>query len=141
MKFLLFLTLLLSFGCSNNMTKPSLYSTYKSYIQQINESNAASVAPKYYDPELLNQIDLNNHRNLFQVLFFVPMKKVDSYAETIHDNYGCLSVNGFEEGGNPMSINIEYNHNSLISDVGVFILESTEDFFTKGTCPNEYEVY
>jgi len=70
------------------------------------------------------------------------MGKVESYYQKISGDNGCITVNGFEQNGDPLSLYLEYkNRNNLwlVNYIYLSFLDNKSNFANKPICPNEAE--
>jgi hypothetical protein len=60
----------------------------------------------------------------------------------LHNNKGCLSINGMDENNEPLSLHVEYkreNDEWLINYMFLHFLENTESYSKEAICPRVVE--
>ena len=131
-------------GCATISSEPSLYSVYERFSREIDSENVQATYTKYFsqdfmeDPEIKRKI-LENNKEVFKQ-FKNYMAKVDSHHEYIKGPKGCLTINGYDGDGAPLSFNIEYvliKQRWLIRVVDI-LYDDVHKFSVKGRCPSDY---
>jgi hypothetical protein len=144
MKFTAILISALLIGCAAIKTEPTLYSTYERFTHDMHSENVQAVYSKYFvqdymnDPEIRKKI-LENNKEVFNQ-FRNYIVKIDSHHERLDGQKGCLTINGYDKDGAPLSLNIEYariEQHWLIRVVDI-LYDDLHGFSSKARCPSDY---
>ncbi len=90
---------------------------------------------------MLEEINVNSSKET-TVMFGGHIPKEYSHYEKVKQGRGCLTVNGYEDGGDPTSLFVEYKSSGgvwLISSLRLYFQDKAEfsRFFDKALCPQE----
>ncbi|WP_157372684.1 hypothetical protein [Photobacterium marinum] len=131
-------------GCSSNYNEGSLFFFYESYLVDAKRDNIKLIYRDFFDDKLVADVDIDNPFIIDQLLFKENMKRIISYKESLYKGYGCLTVNGLDNDGKPIAINVEFSNHKpkwLMKDVDILLLDTKEDYSNIGVCPKEYVVH
>ena len=120
---------------------PPLYSAYQRFRGEVHSENIHTRYAEFFSPDILDGQDAANKDVLQQLLFDDYMVRVHSHHEKISDDKGCLTVNGFDQMGKPLSFNIEYvsvSQRWLIRATDIVFVSSARAFSPRGRCPSDY---
>ncbi|RWX52692.1 hypothetical protein [Photobacterium chitinilyticum] len=143
MKVLVMFLILLA-GCSSIYNEGSLFSFYERYLVDAKRDNIKLIYRDFFDDALVADVDINNSFIIEQLLFKENMKKIISHKESLYKDYGCLTVNGVDNDGKPIAINVEFSNHEpkwLMKDVDILLLDTKEDYSNTAVCPKEYVIH
>jgi len=136
---LLFMILLA--GCASVPPEPALFAAYEKYNRGASSENIQDSYAKYFSRDITDGKNIENKEVLSQLLFKNLMVKVNSHHENMRGSKGCLTINGHDKEGMPLSFNIEYVPSAeywLINAVDVLFVNSVAEFSREGRCPSDY---
>jgi len=146
MKVTVILILALLTGCASitpesTTTEPTLYLAYEGYRHEVSKENIQASYTKYFSHDLVAGKNIENKEVVDQLLFKDYMSRMDSHHENIRGQKGCLTINGYDKEGMPLSFNIEYvpiDQRWLIRAIEILFVNDVHEFSQKGRCPGEY---
>ena len=142
-RLILSLLIFFSVGCAINGTnETNLYEIYLEHAEYVNGEQIADNREKYFTKSYLREVDVDDEKSLFLLKISKYIDKVDSKYQIIKGGVGCLTINGFEENGDPVALHIEYKNRKrewLINYIYLDLLEDQADFENHAVCPDEVE--
>lgn len=140
------LILALLTGCASTTpastpTEPILYLAYEGYRHEVSKGNIQASYTKYFSHDLVAGKSIENKEVVDQLLFKDYMTREDSHHETIRGQKGCLTINGYDKEGMPLSFNIEYvpiDQCWLIRAIEILFVNDAHEFSLKGRCPGDH---
>lgn len=125
-------------SCATLSTSNDLFDTYSKYKSALQNSNNVFVKPMLSN-EVRKKIESSDVDD-FPILsgFAQTISTVSNNYQKIVGNKGCLTVNGYDADGGPVSLNIEYAYEQkqwLIVFVELFYPDKASDFEVTGICP------
>lgn len=132
---------LLFAGCATVPPEPVLFAAYEKYSRGVSSETIRDRYTEYFSRGLTDGNDMEDKGILSQLLFKNLMKKVTSHHENMRGSKGCLTVNGLDKEGGPLSFNLEYVPSAgfwLINAIRIFFAESVTDLSEEGKCPSDY---
>lgn len=144
MKYLHILILTIVFsGCSTLKTNEvQLFDSYNQLFYEVKEGDIIQNRYKYFTNNYLKEVNPEDANSRILLKLSNYINKEISHYQKINDSYGCLSINGFDENKEPLSLHIEYkieNNMWLINYIFVSFLESTSNYAIQATCPHDAE--
>lgn len=126
------------YSCVMPSSTVDLYGLYKKYVDTV-EIDKTPFVEELLVGSLREEINVGD-KDAFPVLSGFPgvLSQTSSYYQTVKQNKGCLTVNGYDESLSPISLHIEYtyeNNKWLLAFVEIFYLETEKDFESIGICP------
>lgn len=135
----LFMVVLVSIGCATY--KPidvSLYGIYSSLSDSVLDNDILEDRNNYFSSRYLSEIIDGNKETHFLLTIPSYIYEVESHHEMVGEIQGCLTINGFEKSGEPVTIYVEYineSNNWYVNYMHVNLLETSLDFVNKAICP------
>lgn len=120
-----------------------LYEQYSLYSTEANADNIRHTYSAYFSPELPIAAQLESAGILEQLLFKDAMVLTSSHHERQSAGRGCLTVNGRDREGAPLSFNMAYRligKQWLIAAVNIAYLKSSAGFAQSAICPPGWAV-
>ncbi len=140
----LLVSLFVTSGCA---VKPSanteLYEMYVQLSNSVNSNNIATDKEKFFSTTYLSEVIDDDEKSLFLLKIPSYIKTVDSHFQKFNYEQGCLTVNGFEENSEPVSIFVEYKkefNRWRVNYMYLNMIENKREFVNKAVCPNEVEL-
>ncbi len=117
-----------------------LFEAYKAYSIQIKNTKTNFIMSMLSKDKVQKIKTLG--ANEFPVLseFSRVLNKIESHFQSIKNNIGCLTINGYGENNKPIILSIKYlneNKNWGIDFVEVYYADSNKEFQNKAICPGE----
>lgn len=143
MRTTLLLIALFTVGCAvNPVVDHDLYKTYSELSASVASDNIVKERGRYFTDLYLSEVNDEDEKSLFLLKIPRYIINVDSHYQKSNSERGCLTVNGFENSGDPVSIYVEYRHESdewRVNYMYVNFLESSGGFVKAPLCPDEVE--
>ncbi len=128
-------------SCATVSERTDLYAAFQAYRQHTTFENIGTVYSDYFTAALLDGESPDDPLIRRQLLFKENMREeIAHYQETFGDT-GCLTVNGFNKSGRPLSFNIEYRSSNgrwLMNALHVDYPEHVGDLSARAKCPREF---
>lgn len=129
-------------GCAAiHSTSSVLYEEFVQYKNGANKNNIIEVADHFFSSSLLGKNYRNNPDAATQLLFKNYMVNTYSHHEKQNDRGGCLTINGYDEDGSPLTFSLKYvsgDERWLIDKIHVVFVEDEKGFTNIAKCPDEY---
>ncbi len=138
---LLIIFSLLIFSCASVETKNSLFDSYKKYGSTSNKKNIASIYSDFFSHDLLGSENISDPEVIDQLLFKDLMAKYHSHYEEIYGEFGCLTINGYDNENGVVAFNLKYilrGEDWLIREIHIFYPENESDLSNTAKCPGDY---
>ena len=130
-------------GCAvSPIVEHDLYKTYSELSASVVSDNIVKERGRYFTNLYLSEVNDEDEKSLFLLKIPNYIKNVDSHYQRSNSERGCLTVNGYESSGDPVSIYVEYRHESdewRVNYMYVNLLESSDGFVKAPLCPDEIE--
>jgi hypothetical protein len=142
----LFLAVLLApiAACAVVPQKPDtpLYETYRHYREAVADGSVVVRRDEFFTSSVLDEIDSTSAKDIKALRIGASVADERSHYEKMEKERGCLTVNGYGDNGDPVSLFIEYrsvNNKWLTSHTNIYIpgKEVFNGFFEKPLCPEE----
>ncbi|MEE1999948.1 hypothetical protein QWY20_00650 [Alkalimonas sp. MEB108] len=131
-------------GCATaDDSQMPLFQTYAKYTALVDKDNVLTIAGSYFSPSLLGEDYKNNPGATSQLLFHQLMAEKVNHRELVIGQHGCLSINGYDEGKEPLTFSLAYiqlDDAWFIAQIHVVFLENESDFPDVATCPDAYSL-
>jgi len=131
-------------GCTIKEQKQiDLYKNYLMLNESVKKSQIKKYRGNYFTPAYLSEVNLNDKKSLYLLNLSGYMGKVKSHFQKIKNNTGCLTVNGVEDSGEPLTFYLEFkniNNSWLVNYFQIQFMESSNKFPLKAICPNELKI-
>ncbi len=141
-----YIAILLILCCSGCATyKPKNIDLYEEYVRlsaAVKESLIEKKMSQFYTSSYLKEVNLNDEKSLFLLNLPNYMEKVESHYQKISGDNGCITVNGFEQNGDPLTLYLEYKNSNdlwLVNYIYLSLLDNKNKFVNKAVCPTEAE--
>ena len=121
---------------------PTLYETFEGYRDAVASGTVVAWRKEFFTPAALKDIDINSKSDVIELSVASYMAKERSHYEKVEKMKGCLTVNGYQENGDPVSLFIEYKpvgDHWLMSYTNVHLpqKDGLKGFHEKALCPDE----
>lgn len=127
-------------GCASvNPQKGVLYDAYGRYSKALLDDSLVARRNELFAPSMLEKLDVHSDKDVAELTFGSYVQKEQSHYEKVDSTHGCLTLNGYEESGEPTTLFLAYQANNggwLIDNVYVFFQEQP-NFFREALCPDE----
>jgi hypothetical protein len=122
-----------------------LYRNYARYGHALLDGTAVARRQEFFAPAILDELQVNSKAGQMVILFGKSVAKEQSHYEKAGSDRGCLTVNGYERSGDPVTLFIEYQVAGpgwLIGNLKTYVQEKSEfsGFFDEALCPAEAQV-
>ena len=142
MKFIVILLSLLMVSCTFSHNDELLHSTYSHYESSMDKDNLPQLSLSFFSENLLAGLNLYDPEVSNQLLFKSYMPEQLESFETIKNSIGCLTINGLDDKGTPISFNIKFIYENevwVIDDIGILFIDSPSEFSQLAKCPSDYQ--
>jgi len=140
-RIIIILASLITTGCAIKEQKQiNLYENYLTIDEAVKKSQIAKYRGNYFTSSYLTEVNLNDKKSLYLLNLSSYMGKVKSHFQKIKNNTGCLTVNGIEDSGEPLTFYLEFKNINNIWLVNYFQIQfmgNDNRFPHKAVCPNE----
>ncbi len=140
-RIIIILASLISTGCAIKEQKQiNLYENYLMLDEAVKKSQIKKYRGNYFTSSYLAEVNLNDEKSLYLLNLSSYMGKVKSHFQKIKNNTGCLTINGIEDSGEPLTFYLEFknkNNSWLVNYFQIQFMESNNKFPNKAICPNE----
>ncbi|WP_431687536.1 hypothetical protein [Hahella sp. NBU794] len=133
---------LLATGCASVGELDPLYPNYRLYAEAVDANALSADYPLYFSRRVVDQV-AGDQAAFAQLGFKAYMLREHSHSAAVGEDSGCLTVNGYGIGGEPLTFYLAYVQEGaewLIDDVNVVFLEPEQAFGTTAKCPEETRV-
>jgi hypothetical protein len=140
----IFFSLLFSFfllSCTTTQKSSVLYKEYSRYDKSITKDNAIKVARDFFSPSLIGKNYQTDPDAISQLILKNYMVIEDSHHEKMNKQYGCLTINGYDEENAPLVLSLKYiqtNKHWLIDKIHIVFIDNVKHFSDSAKCPHEY---
>ena len=137
-----FILLLLSSCAQQEIRNVDLHAKYSQLSTAVKNKSVVEQRTQYFSTKYLKEVNPSDVQSLDLLTLTNYIDKEASHYQKIKDAQGCLTINGFEQAGDPVSLFIEYkneNNNWLVNYIYVNLVENKKDFMEKAMCPDEVE--
>lgn len=114
-----------------------LYDAYQIYANSVDSDNVRQQAADFFSEKVIGTVPLAADASVEQLLFRNYMADIRDHYESVQKQYGCLTVNGYDDDKQPVQFNLGYRYQSerwLIDDIHVLLLDSEEGFDNNSHC-------
>ena len=121
-----------------------LFERYFDYTENFTREKLFKLSREYFIQSLVEQSELRDPSDpeaTARLLFKYDVVTVDSHYESINNESGCLTVNGFGKKKVPSILSLQYaliNKKWLIEDVHLERIKSSTQFSSRVMCPKEF---
>jgi hypothetical protein len=143
MRTLITLFVVATVGCSSIEEHPQfLHKEFNRYHASVVSGSVVTRRYEFFTPEALKGIDITSESDPMELSIGSYIKSERSHYEQTTPNRGCLTVNGYQDNGDPVSLFIEYksiNGTWLMNYTTVHLPQKNlfKGFFEKPLCPDE----
>jgi hypothetical protein len=138
---LIIIVILVISGCAiSQRSGVVLYGIYSELYASVKAGRVEAEKARFFSSSYLDEVSSSKKNASFLLAVPRVIEKVDSHYEKIDGAVGCLTVNGYENDGQPVSIYVEYvlkNHEWLIDYIYLNLLENVSGFEHRAICPNK----
>ncbi len=130
-------------GCGTLEERPqALYKSFDRYHAAVGSGSVVARRAEFFTPAALKGIDISSKSDVVELSIGSYIGKERSHYEEIHEDRGCLTVNGYQGDGDPVSLFIEYKPVEgkwLMNYTNVHLPQRDrfKGFFEKALCPDE----
>jgi hypothetical protein len=116
------------------------------FVQQVSaEKNQTIIQSRerFFTQKFLENIDPEDNKSLSLLTLTEAVEREVSYFQAIHDDRGCLSINGLQTDQTPVVFHLEYRIENGLWRVNYMLLhfpESEQDYVSTALCPDQAEV-
>lgn len=141
MKRILLIILYISIAsCASTKESKDLFGNYNTYSIKI-KNNKVKFIMSMLSKDKAQKIKALGAKE-FPVLseFSHVLHKIESHYQSIENNIGCLTINGYGENNKPIVLSIKYlyeDKNWGVDFVEVYYADSKNEFQNKSVCPSE----
>jgi len=139
---LLLLFCFLSSCASQEIRQVDLHDKYDQLSMALKDHIVRDQRQLFYSAEYLKQVKPGNVPSLELLTLPNYIHKEASYYQKVKSKQGCVTVNGFEKSGDPVSLFLQYKdeHNDwLVNDIWVKLDNSKRNFAHNAVCPVTFE--
>lgn len=138
-----FAFVLVSVSCANyRFLNVDLFSLYSGLSASVEQNKILNERKIYFSSLYLGEVRDNDKDSQFVLTVPGYIQTVDSHYQVIKGGTGCLTVNGFENTGDPVSLHVEYINESgqwLVNYMYVNLIDNQSKFFKESVCPRDME--
>ena len=131
------------FGCSTLTTnETNLFEKYQGLSEEISNGSVLKNRSTYFSKYYLSEVTESDEKSHFVLKMPGQLKTPTSHFQSFKNGIGCLTVNGKDSEGYPVSIFIEYtseNSDWLVNYMYLNMIEDESSFESKAVCPREIE--
>lgn len=130
-------------GCGTlEERSPALYKTFERYHAATGAGSVVVRRAEFFTPAALKEIDIDSKSDVMELSIGSYLRKERSHYEKVADGRGCLTVNGYQQNGDPVSLFVEYKSVKgewLMNFTNVHLPQPDrfKGFFEKPLCPDE----
>jgi hypothetical protein len=130
-------------GCTTLSKSPqTLHEAFERYQEAVVSGTVVANRAEFFAPEVLSKTDINSETDTEALKLGEYLANEHSHYEKTEQRRGCLTVNGYGDNADPVSLFIEYkmiDGKWLISYTRLYLpqKEGFKGFYEKALCPDE----
>jgi len=136
------LSLIICSCATNQTTVPDLQKYFVQLSGEVASGDVVDRREDYFSRVYLKEVNIDDENSLFLLNIPSHVKKIESYYQSLNKDTGCLTINGYESNGSPVSIYLEYikeNSHWVVNYMYLNLLEDKSGFKGKAICPKSIE--
>jgi len=128
-------------GCT---VKPVVGNDFFTLFTEINklveEEKIVNKKEIYFTKNYLSEVNINDKNSLFLLSIPGHIKSISSHYEKVFNSLGCMSINGSDEEGGPISLDIEFIEEQgkwRINYMYLDFINTKNDYRKEAKCPKK----